>query len=578
MKGTSIWIKLILIISVILAIVVFSLMYLDAGYQVEQLTITNSSLDQWTRENSELNGQPLYEKKSIYSFENNGEITTLYITVFPTEDKNGKMRTFKNFDLISAANKMDIFELDANVIFGDKDGKLSQVKNPDLVNATIKTRGSSSLNSAYKSYKINLKDGTDTFYGQKTLNINKHAYDVSKISNKFCMDMLSTVPNMSSLRTNFMILYIRDASLPKKDQKYMYYGLYTHVEQPNRTFLKIRGFDVNGSLYKAANFEFRMTPALKNVTDPGYDQAAFEKILEIREGNDHSNLINMVKDINNPNLDFMKTFKRYFNEDNYLTWIACNILLGNEDTISQNFILYNPKNALTFYFMPWDYDGTFKFGDYKSHYEAPVSLKGIQRLSGVTLHRRYFRQPGNLLKLTDKLNSLLATTFTAKKVQALVDSYKPVLAKVMVKAPDIIISRLPPNQINSYLNSFYTQIQNNYKNYLASNKFPAPVFVNDPIRNKNGTVTFAWEPSFDYNGNLVSYGVSFAKDSLFKKKVFEVKNLTDTQYISKVKVPKGTYYLRVTITDSLGRTQRSFDFVQWVGPIPEFGTRKVTFR
>ena len=578
MKGQSIWVKLILVVCVIAAIVVFSLTYLDASYQVEEISVASSTLDKWQLEKSELNGAPLYENKNIYTFENNSKINNIYITVFPTEDKKGKMRTFKNLDLLTAANKVDIFDLDASIIYGDKDGNLNQVKNPDIVNATLKARGSSSLNSAYKSYKLNLMDGTELFFGQKTLNFNKHAYDISKVSNKFCMDIMSTIPNMSSLRTNFVVLYIRDAALPKKSQKFKYYGLFTQVEQPNRTFLKVRGFDVNGSLYKAANFEFKMSPALKNVNEAGYNVDEFSKILEIREGVDHSKLIDMIKDINDPNLDFMKMFKKHFNEDNYLTWMATNIILGNEDTISQNFLLYSPKNALTWYFMPWDYDGTFKFGANKSNFEAPISLKGIQRLSSVMLHRRFFRQPGNILKLTNKIRTLLDTVFTEKKVQALVDSYKPVLAKVMTKAPDIIISRLAPNEINAYLNDFYKQIRVNYSNYIQSNKYPAPVFVSEPIRNKNGTIQFGWEPTFDYNGNLDTYGIEFSKDPYFKRDLINIKGLTQTQFLTKKKFPKGTYCLRITITDSRGNVQKSLDIMRDLVPIPEFGAQKVTFR
>ncbi|MEI6131941.1 MAG: CotH kinase family protein [Bacillota bacterium] len=578
MKINGILVKIILILCVTIAVVIFTLTYLDSSYKVEKIATPSTKLDMWSLKNSEYNGAPLYEDKNIYDFSKNGQITSLYISVFPTQDKNGVMRTFKSLDLITQFNKSEIFDLDANVIYGEPDGKLNPVKNPDIVNAIIKDRGGSSLSSANKSFKLNLLDSAETFYGQKTLNINKHAYDVSKISNKFCMDMLSTLPSMSSLRTNFMILYIRDTSLPKQDQTFKYYGLYTHVEQPNKTFLKAHGLDVNGSLYKAVNFEFKMSPALKNYKDPGFSLTEFAKILEPKEGTDNSKLIEMVKAVNDPNQDFAKIFKTYFNEDNYLSWIACNILLGNEDTISQNFILYNPQNSLTWYFMPWDYDGTFKIGKYASHYEAPPSLKGVQRLSGVELHRRYFRYPGNMLKLSKKIKYIFDNYMTEKKVQALVDSYKPVLEKTMTIMPDLRISRLPPNEINSYLNGFYKNIQQNYNYYLESIKYPSPVFVSDPKMDSAGKVTFAWEPSFDYNGTLISYDVAFYYDPTMLRKVFSASNITQTQYTYGTAIKKGTYYLKISIRDTNGNVQRSFDFFSGNLLKPEFGLRQVTFR
>ena len=120
--------------------------------------------------------------------------------------------------------------MNANVQFGDSDGKLNDLKNLDQVNATIRVRGNSSRGASFKSYKVKLKEDTESFNGQTVLNINKHVGDVSKITNKFCMDMMSQIDDVSSFLTNFMIVYIRDASLPQNEQKYEYYGLYTNVE------------------------------------------------------------------------------------------------------------------------------------------------------------------------------------------------------------------------------------------------------------------------------------------------------------------------------------------------------------
>jgi hypothetical protein len=40
---------------------------------------------------------------------------------------------------------------------------------------------------------------------------------------------------------------------------------------------------------------------------------------------------------------FAATFSHYFNRNNYLSWLATTILLGNPDTINQNFGLYQPR-------------------------------------------------------------------------------------------------------------------------------------------------------------------------------------------------------------------------------------------
>ena len=47
-------------------------------------------------------------------------------------------------------------------------------------------------------------------------------------------------------------------------------------------------------------------------------------------------------------------FAKYFDEENYFTWLAFQMLTGNTDTTSQNFLLYSPQNSQKWYFISWD--------------------------------------------------------------------------------------------------------------------------------------------------------------------------------------------------------------------------------
>lgn len=525
-----------------------------------------STLDDWNVEQSAINGAPLAENKNIYKSEDPGELTTVYITVFPTYDEAGNLLDFSAFDQLTSRDKTFSPVLDANVQFGDADGSLNPLVNTNSANSTIQVRGNSARGAKYKSYKVKLKD-ENSFQGQTVLNINKHMFDVSKIANKFCMDMMQQVDDMASFSTYFMRVYIKDASLPKEQQTYKYYGLYTDIEQPNKTYLRRRGLDENGTMYKASNFEFRLTPELKNVDDPGYDEEAFETVLGIREAKDHTKLLQMLTDINDVNQDFNTVFHKYFNEDNYLTWLACNVLLGNEDTIAHNFILYSPQDSLTWYLLPWDYDGTFKFGEYASSFQAPQSLKGVQRLSGVQLHRRYLLQPGNQEKLTAKIQELMRTSFTEERVNSLLDSYRPVLEEMLDKSPDLELLEIPLNQYNRYINQFYGQIEKNYQAYLNSVQYPLPFFVSEPQKNSDGTTHFAWEPSYSAAGRFVTYSVTLAKDPGMQNVVLSKENLTENQFDSPGAIAPGDYYLAVTSTDDAGVRQISLDYYQAEKPV-----------
>ena len=56
-------------------------------------------------------------------------------------------------------------------------------------------------------------------------------------------------------------------------------------------------------------------------------------------------LIAMINALNDNSKDFDTIFGQYFDKSNYLTWLATNILMGNRDTINQNFALYQPKDS-----------------------------------------------------------------------------------------------------------------------------------------------------------------------------------------------------------------------------------------
>lgn len=549
--------NLIVVLVFILGIGIFSIFYFNSLDKVEVIPEDNTSLDDWTVENSPLNGLPLIENKTIYKVDQPNDLDTIYITVFPTETEDGVI-DFSIFDLHTTLNKTFNPTLYANVVVGDSNGNLSNLIDTSLINSIIRVRGNSSRGAAFKSYKIKFTTENDNYKGFTVLNLNKHVSDPSKIANKFSFDMMSQLDNMASLRTNFVKIYIRDASLPEGQSKYVYYGLYTNIEQPNKDFLTSHGLDANGSLYKATSFEFHEYDALKNVDDPSYDQAAFEEILEIREGNDHSKLIQMLKDINDMNIDFDVSFKKYFNEDNYLTWLAMNILLGNEDTLAHNFIMYNPTNSLTWYLLPWDYDGTFKFGEADTDSKAPTSLQGVQRLTAVLLHRRYFLSSENVDKLTQKMDELLATTFSKTNVDKTIDGYLPVIESTLGKNPDVGLLRMEPNQLLNYVRGFYGEIKNNYDDYITALNYPTPVFTATPTENSDGTTYFTWESARDFEGDLIKYSIRLAKDPSMNQIIFAEDNLVVTEFTYNGDL-QGTYYLEVRSIDSEGNSQYSLD-------------------
>lgn len=59
----------------------------------------------------------------------------------------------------------------------------------------------------------------------------------------------------------------------------------------------------------------------------------------------------MLTALNDPATDFAAVFGQYFDRSNHLTWLAASVLMGNRDTLSQNFALYQPKGSDKCYFL-----------------------------------------------------------------------------------------------------------------------------------------------------------------------------------------------------------------------------------
>lgn len=543
------------------AAVLFAALYMGSRIPIEEAGKSGetSSLEGWDIAGSAANGIGLHEDKGIY--EQDSDIYDVYISVFPTKNDAGEMIDLSAFALHSARDHSYNPVLNCNVQILSEGQKPDPLLDLDHKNATIRVRGNSSRGASYKSYKVKLEEEAGTFLGQKNLNINKHAGDVSKISTKLQTDLLAHMDNIASYRTYYMRLWIRDASLPEEEQEFVYYGLYTEIEQPNKTYLETRGLSSNAVMYKASDFSFALNDALRNVDDPAYSEEEFETVLSIREGSNHEKLLAMLADVNDPARDFGEIFETYFDEDNYLTWLAFNLLMGNEDIINHNYIIYSPENALSWYFIPWDFDGALRFGEYRSSFSQPDSLRGIQTLNTGILHRRYFRLEGSIEKLDDKMRELLDTVVTQERVDGLIDSYKPVLEKTMPLYPDIDLLDMSPAELIPYIDGMYDGILDNYEAFRRALEYPAPMFVSMPEVRSDGTIRFAWDASYSYQGRPITYNVRVYEDPRMQDLVFEQTGIEQTECISAQSLPEGTYYLKVTAVDSQGNEQFSLEHV-----------------
>jgi hypothetical protein len=424
-------------------------------------------------------------------------------------------------------------------------------------NAKLRQRGATSRLAPQKSFRVKLDSKNDLWRDERRIQLTKGFWDFSRIRNKLSYDLFTEIPHLPSMRTQFVNFVIEDQGVAED------YGLYTHVENFGKEYLVRRGWDKDSGVYKSENFFYKDSPAFAlDAAGAPLDSDAFEKIIEIKRGDDHTKFVQMIKDLNNPSLDFeTQVFNKYYNRDNYLTWFAVNILLDNFDTHFHNYYLYNPLGTESFYIVPWDYDlslGTLFDTGYNTRDDLPRWNLSQANWWGQELHKQFLRQPGNLDLLKDAVLEIKDKYLTAAKIQQKADSYYDVVFPVVTSSPDFERIYLPgdtdPEVIASYNNVFNdlaNRVETNYARFLEHSGDPMPFVLEDPVA-LNGSINFEWSDSESITGQIISYDLDIATSLAFESGsiVQSITGISDTQYNLNWTHPAGDYYYRVIARDA----------------------------
>ena len=298
---------------------------------------------------ADINSLHLRDVGSLYSAEPE-DVVTMYLTVREGNASDGTNHTWQEVNTYSAYYYdelgIDRYKVAALLQVGDENGPVEGLLGygQTIPNATVQIRGQTSSRNAQKNYKIKLIDNSDSWNGQRTIALNKHMGEGLRFRNKLAYDLMTEIPQIMSLRTQFVHLYVRDLTGDNPDE-FVDYGLYTQVEQLNKTALRTHGLDKNGYLYKVNACEFYEYHALRLVSDPAYDEASFSAILETKGRADHTKLLEMLHAVNDYTISNDELLERYFDRENIAYWMAFMILTGNVDTQNRNFYIYCPLNG-----------------------------------------------------------------------------------------------------------------------------------------------------------------------------------------------------------------------------------------
>lgn len=437
-------------------------------------------------------------------------------------------------------------------------------------NAKMRMRGSSTRYATQKSYRVKLRSSSpcsaSTTYpcwrnDEITLQFNKHPWDLSRVRNKLAFDLMRDIPYLNSLRTQFAHITYNDGSTDSD------MGLFTHVEKMGKEYLANRGYDTTSNIYKANEFYF--DPDERLAIDPSAGGSRFEEVLEVEnDAGDHTALRAMISAVNDEDIAFSTTFNKHFNRNNYLAWLATNILLGNHDTITQNFALYQPAGGERFYFLPWDYDGSLGFEDQPDVDAAGTFYDdwqlGLANWWGSPLHRRFIQQPGNLALIKAAVKDIRDNYLTSAQVQARLDSYTSLVTSLITAAPDVLHLPTAPDDDTPAADQWATEyqrlagtVETNYSRFLTLLESPMPFW--QAARLSSGALVLTWDTATDLQGNPVTYKVEVSSDPAFGSLLYPARIVTSTSTSFSTAPAAGTYYMRVTARDDAGHSTRAFD-------------------
>ena len=532
----------------------------------EEPTASETSQEIKKAESRDIDQVHLRDKDSLYENDDDTSVVTMYLTVSKGNSSENTDHTWEEINSYSVYDYeemgVDRYQAAALLQIGNENGPTEGMVGygENIPNATVQIRGQTSSRNAQKNYKIELKKNKGTWRGQRTINLNKHMGEGMRFRNKLAYDLMKKIPQMLSLRTQFVHLYVKDNTDGTSDS-FADYGLYTQVEQLNKTGMKAHGLDSNGQLYKINSFEFyRYEDVIKKEDDADYDQKKFEEYLEIKGNSDHSKLIEMLDTVNDYSIPIDEILNQYFDMENITYWMAYQILTGNVDTQNRNSYIYSPLNSDTWYFISWDNDGSFMRTEYKIRQFSDQGgwESGISNYWGNVLFQRCLKSQTFRDKLNDAILDLKENYLTEDRLTTMIESYKSVVKPYAYSMPDQMNEPLTEEQYEQVAAAIPGEVEKNYQLYLESLEKPMPFYIGVPVI-ENNKLKLVWDVSYDFDAEDITYTVEVARDYLFQDVIYRSENQPLPEMA--MDVPEaGQYFVRVRAGNKSGYTQDAFDY------------------
>ena len=304
----------------------------------------------------------------------------------------------------------------------------------------IRLRGNTSRGKNKKSFKLNFKKFNDDqrFFGLKKLNLKANVNDPSCVREHMVMNLYRDF-NLVVARVNQVKLYINNN----------YMGLYSNVEQIDKTFLGSRYKDNDGNLYKCTY------PADLSDLNKVYDDSTYE-LKTNEDDNIRDNLYAFIEFLTTASdNDFDLFIEEYIDVQEYLKQLPIEILSGHWDGYSYNknnfYLYYNPEES-RFEYIPYDTDNTLGIDWVNRDWSERNIYDWAKHGEPRPLHKRILAITRYYQEFSQNMHELLEQTFTTTYQMNLANNYKSLI------------------QESVYADSYYSQ-DFGYTNQTFDNSF-----------------------------------------------------------------------------------------------------------
>lgn len=220
----------------------------------------------------------------------------------------------------------------------------------------VRYKGNSSYAAAAGSRKkpLKIKFGafrTQTYFGAKTLDFSNGNGDPTMMREKLAYDIIR--PYDAAPRASFAVLWADT----------MQFGLYTQVEQADKTFLKRWFTNAGGNLFKAGDNGAPL--AFLGDGAGAYDTGDTYELKTNETANDWTGFVRFLKLLDRdttPAPLFASRWPAFLDLDNIARYLAFDMVMSNFDSYTgsgRNFYLYQTSDSGAMRIVPWDLNLSF---------------------------------------------------------------------------------------------------------------------------------------------------------------------------------------------------------------------------